>query len=189
MRPATLADVPRLLELVEAAYRGRGGSTGWTTESHLVAGNRTSADDLGTAIAAPGTQVLVAETSPDGSVLLGTITATLPHEAAGSIDATAVTDTEVASHAEVTGGLGLFAVDPGHQSGGVGTALMQAGEAWLAEHGASRVQLTVLLNRPELTAWYERWGYRPTGEQVDFLGPADALLVPGLGMQVLVRDL
>ena len=33
LRPAAETDVPRIVELVQAAYRGQGG---WTTEAHLV---------------------------------------------------------------------------------------------------------------------------------------------------------
>lgn len=43
IRPATAADVPALLQLVHAAYRGEGG---WTTEAGLIDGSRTDADEL-----------------------------------------------------------------------------------------------------------------------------------------------
>jgi N-acetylglutamate synthase-like GNAT family acetyltransferase len=43
IRPARPDDVAPLLELVHAAYRGKGG---WTTEADLIDGGRTDADEL-----------------------------------------------------------------------------------------------------------------------------------------------
>jgi N-acetylglutamate synthase-like GNAT family acetyltransferase len=43
IRPATTEDLPTLLDLVHAAYRGEGG---WTTEADLIDGTRTDTDEL-----------------------------------------------------------------------------------------------------------------------------------------------
>jgi len=42
-------------------------------------------------------------------------------------------------------------------------------ERWAREHWSSRtMQMTVIVQRTELIAWYERRGYRRTGERRPF---------------------
>ncbi|KZS88672.1 acyl-CoA N-acyltransferase [Sistotremastrum niveocremeum HHB9708] len=43
IRRAELADIPELVQVVNAGYRGQGG---WTTEAHLIAGDRITSDEL-----------------------------------------------------------------------------------------------------------------------------------------------
>ena len=57
LRPAADTDVPRIVELVQAAYRGQGG---WTTEAHLVDGHRTDAAEVRAMLADPAVTLLVA---------------------------------------------------------------------------------------------------------------------------------
>ena len=59
-RTAAAADVPAIVALVESAYRGESGLRGWTTESHLLDGQRTDAADVGALIARPDSCVLLA---------------------------------------------------------------------------------------------------------------------------------
>ncbi len=59
-----------------------------------------------------------------------------------------------------TGYLGLVSVAPSHQSLGLGRSLMTAAETWLRDAGCGVCELWVLSVRPELTAWYQRRGYR-----------------------------
>ena len=46
VRHATEADIPDLLQLVTAAYRGEASRAGWTTEADLLDGNRIDAEAL-----------------------------------------------------------------------------------------------------------------------------------------------
>jgi hypothetical protein len=46
IRAATPADVPLIVPLVHAAYRGEASRAGWTTEADLLDGPRTDADDV-----------------------------------------------------------------------------------------------------------------------------------------------
>jgi len=41
IRVATVGDVPRIVALIESAYRGDSSRTGWTTEADLLDGRRT----------------------------------------------------------------------------------------------------------------------------------------------------
>jgi len=47
--------------------------------------------------------------------------------------------------------------------------MLEAAERWAIEHWSSRaMHMTVIVQRPELIAWYERRGYRRTGERKPF---------------------
>jgi GNAT superfamily N-acetyltransferase len=59
---------------------------------------------------------------------------------------------------------GMFAVRPGMQGGGIGSALLAAAEARTRALGLPAVEMTVLSPRTELIAFYERRGYVATGE-------------------------
>jgi ribosomal protein S18 acetylase RimI-like enzyme len=142
VRTADAADVPSLVALVNGAYRGESSRRGWTTEEHLVGGQRTDAGTLTRAIGTPGQVILVlwqGETAC-GCVLLE-------------------------DKPERTCYLGLLTVQPDLQAAGIGRRLLAAGEAWAAERfGSLYVEMTVVEQRGELIAWYERRGYRATGE-------------------------
>lgn len=56
-------------------------------------------------------------------------------------------------------------VDEKRRGSGAGRALMQAAEAWFAERGVKRVNLTTALHREDAHAFYERLGYTFTGKR------------------------
>ena len=56
-----------------------------------------------------------------------------------------------------------IAVDPGHRGGGIGTALLHAGEGAALEHGVTHMRLEVRVDDPETQGLYEREGYRRLG--------------------------
>lgn len=183
VRPAHPQDTEAMLPVIEAAYRGTGGRTGWTTESHLVRGARTSAADVLAMIDDPACTVLVAvggtDDASDGPSDGGA-------EAGRVLGCCTVHPPEDGRELPE---FGLFAVDPAAQSGGIGRALLDAAEKSLRAGGGTRLEIRVLQSRPELRAWYERRGFVPTGEVRPFPGSPDGLLVAGLGMDVLVKDL
>jgi ribosomal protein S18 acetylase RimI-like enzyme len=55
------------------------------------------------------------------------------------------------------------ATDPKHQGTGLGRAIMDAAEAWLAKRGIWKVQLLVRDTNGQAKGFYERLGYRDTG--------------------------
>ena len=62
-----------------------------------------------------------------------------------------------------------IAVDPDHRGRGVGRALLAAASRHAAEVLDARVlEMTVIAQRAELIAWYERCGYALTGERRPF---------------------
>jgi GNAT superfamily N-acetyltransferase len=144
-RPASAADAPALVALVNSAYRGESSKAGWTTEADLLGGQRIDADRIVQTIARPGNVILL-------------------HEQNGALVACV--------HLERTGQdcyLGMLTVEPAKQRDGLGRLLMEAAERWAVEHWSSRaMHMTVISIRTELVAWYERRGYRRTGEHKPF---------------------
>ena len=144
-RNATTADVPLLVELVTSAYRGESSRSGWTTEADLLEGNRIVPEVLLADIARPRSRILLAER--DGT-LLG-----CAHVA----------------EEDGAGYFGMFAVRPGLQGAGMGRAILAEAERVAGEDWAlPLMRMTVIDLRVELIEWYERRGYRRTGQTRPF---------------------
>jgi ribosomal protein S18 acetylase RimI-like enzyme len=60
--------------------------------------------------------------------------------------------------------LGLLTVRPEVQNRQLGRALLAAAESYAKERGGRKITMTVLSGRDALMGWYERRGYRKTGE-------------------------
>jgi GNAT superfamily N-acetyltransferase len=144
---ATAADIPAVVTLMNAAYRGPGAAAAWTTEADYIDGTRTTepllAEELRTA---PGAALLLWR-DPSGD-LLGCVW--LQPETAG------------------TWYLGSLTIDPGRQNTGLGRRLLAAAEAWAREKGGRSIRMTVVNVRDTLLAWYERRGYALTGQTEPF---------------------
>jgi len=144
-RPAVAADIPAIVALVESAYRGDSGRRGWTTESDLLDGQRTDAAGVAALLNPPDSQVLLAERE-------GRLLASCHIERHGA-----------------EGYFGMFAVDPAQQGGGLGKAVLAEAERIAREDWHCRtMHMTVIVQRAELIAFYERRGYRRTGEYQPF---------------------
>jgi ribosomal protein S18 acetylase RimI-like enzyme len=139
-------DVAALVGLIDSAYRGEASQEGWTSEAHLLDGQRTDAEAVRAAVRGPGSAVLVAEA---GGQLAGCC------------------QLERRPAAEVY--FGMFSVQPGRQGQGWGAEILAEAERLARDDwGARTMVLTVLAQRGELIAWYERRGYRRTGESRPF---------------------
>ena len=145
-RLAAESDVPAIVGLIESAYRGEGSRAGWTTEEHLLDGQRTDLEAVLAVVSAPDSVMLLAESG-------GTLAGCCQLQRRGAGEAY----------------FGMFSVDPGSQGRGWGREILAEAER-LAHHewGARSMVMTVLAQRPELIAWYERRGYRRTGETRPF---------------------
>lgn len=134
-------DVPAVLALVHSAYRGEASRAGWTTEADLLDGQRTDVRELNALVRADDARIVMAF---DADVLVGSV---LVQRAGDVVN------------------VGMVAVSPKLQARGVGRALLDEVEALvLRERFGSRLQMTVIAQRETLIAWYERRGYRRTGE-------------------------
>ncbi|HWU96701.1 MAG TPA: GNAT family N-acetyltransferase [Sphingomonas sp.] len=164
IRPATRDDLPAIHPVIERAYRGETARAGWTHEADLIIDSpRTDIATLTAIVEDPDQRLLVADA---GHGLLGCV--------------------QVTSKGDGLAYLGLLCVDPDIQSGGLGKQLVTAAEDCAREaFGATVMEMTVIDKRAELIAFYERRGYRNSGEKRDFPVPLD----PPLFMVVLVKDL
>ena len=142
---ATAAHLPALHALIERAYRGDSAKAGWTHEADLLGGQRTDLEALAEMLADPAQRLLVARGQ---GALVGCVAVRLS--------------------APGRGYLGLLTVDPALQASGWGRRLIDAAEAAGQVLGASVMEMTVIARRVELVRWYERRGYRLTGERRPF---------------------
>ena len=167
-RRADATDIAALNTLVNRAYRPAPEHAGWTHENGLVSGQRITPAQLASLLAQPNGQVLL-------GCQQGQIVACVHIENGGDY-----------------GYVGMLAVDPGCQTGGLGKAMLAHAEQQLqAQYKVGRSRMTVLTSRPELRAFYLRRGYAPTGERLPF--PLEAgvgqLLQDGLELEVLEKHL
>lgn len=144
-RPATFSDIPALGRLINRAYRSKEGVQGWTNEGHLLEGDRTDALHLQELIDTPNSQLMLCHSSND--------------ELVGSVHLTFHED-----HIY----FGMLAVDPLHQSKGIGGYLLQAAKDLANLKGLHRIKLTVLSTRRELIDWYRRSGFKIVVEDLPF---------------------
>ncbi|MBA3880779.1 MAG: GNAT family N-acetyltransferase [Sphingobium sp.] len=143
---ATARDVPALHALVESAYRGDSARAGWTHEADLLDGQRTDQAGLAEAIARPDHVILIAR---EGTALRGCV--------------------ELTSTGRDRAYLGLLSVAPEWQGRALGKALIDAAEAEAqTRFGATHIEMTVIRQRAELIAYYQRRGYFLTGETRPF---------------------
>ncbi len=63
------------------------------------------------------------------------------------------------------GYLGMLAVDPSHQRGGLGQQMLAAAEDRFRAQGCEAVDISVLSLRPELPRIYRRYGFVETGTE------------------------
>jgi ribosomal protein S18 acetylase RimI-like enzyme len=145
-RRAGAADVPAIVSLVESAYRGEVSRAGWTTEADLLDGQRTDAEAVADILRAAGSTVLLGETT-------------------GELMACC----QLEQRPPAVAYFGMFSVQPTGQGQGVGRQMLAEAERIARdEWGATTMIMTVLAQRVELIAWYERRGYQRTGEQRPF---------------------
>lgn len=169
-----------------AGYRGK---ESWTTEHHLVKGERISQDRLLELITEQKDKLFVACLSgepPCSSVSEnGGNTGTV----AGCICAEWAKNHDDLDLPEDNAMLGLFAVDPAFQSRGIGKSLMKHAEQFIKqEWECSRIVMWVIEQRGDIMQWYKRCGYLDTGEQLPFVMP-DLALIENMQFNVLAKAL
>jgi ribosomal protein S18 acetylase RimI-like enzyme len=126
-----------ICDLVNLTYRGE---AGWTRETHIIGGDRTSRQEVETTLS-----------RPDGHFFV----VSQPHALAACIYVA-----QEKEHAYI----GFFSVHPGLQGKGLGTYMLEQTEAFaLKNMGINKFVMFVISQRPELIAFYQRRGYCRTG--------------------------
>ncbi|AKH41868.2 putative N-acetyltransferase YhbS [Altererythrobacter atlanticus] len=146
IRKAQEQDIPALHKLVESAYRGDSAKRGWTHEADLLGGQRTDVAALREIIGHTDQVILLAM---DGADIAGCVQLVRVDEAIAY--------------------LGLLTVDPDRQAAGLGKILINEAERFAAGNWQARaMEMTVIRQRGELIAYYQRRGYVLTEERRPF---------------------
>jgi ribosomal protein S18 acetylase RimI-like enzyme len=145
-RSATSADVDAIAALVNSAYRGDSSRAGWTTEADILGGQRTDAAEISRLVAEDDSAIMLC--LRDGELI-------------GSV--------HLERRDTTTAYIGMLVIKPVLQGQGLGHRFMTEAERFArTKWGASRMRMQVISLRKELIAYYERRGYKRTGETVPF---------------------
>lgn len=142
---ASVTDAIELTQLVNSAYRGESSKRGWTTEAHLLDGQRIDVETMTGYLLDPVITILKyrnTEGNTSGCVFL-----------------------------QVRGSklyLGMLSVSPDEQANGIGRQLLHEAELIAYDEGCTIITMTVISSRKELVEWYTRRGYKATGEILPF---------------------
>jgi ribosomal protein S18 acetylase RimI-like enzyme len=146
--PATTGDIDELVRFVNGAYRGESADAGWASEGKLMAGQRTDSAMLTESLSTKG-----------GTILLMRDQVNTPLAGCVSLKPTNYPSTWY---------LSMLAIDPKRQTEGLGRLLLFEAEDRIKAQGASRLKISVIWLRQPLIEWYERRGYRRTGQTEPF---------------------
>ena len=158
-RLAQQTDIPKLVDLINTAYRQQQGSS-WTSEAEIVTGQRVNASQLGHALSQDNFQLWIAlqdEKYNENEQIMACIGLTLNEH-----------DVEI----------GTFCIAPQVQNQGFGKQVLDFAETYVRQQILLKHQhlnafvMWVLSVRTELIAYYERRGYVRTGVIGDY--PLDA---------------
>jgi len=142
---AATDDIMAIRDLLNAAYRGESSKQGWTTEAGLIEGETRTNDDMLLAVLEMAGSVILIYKEAD--VITGCV--------------------NLQQHGNRIY-LGMFAVSPALQGGGIGKKILQAAEEYAFQVKAGTIYMSVISARVELIDWYKRHGYADTGERKPF---------------------
>ena len=146
----TSKDFDEVVSLVNSAYRGDSSRLGWTTEAKYLDGQRIDLQILNEEVQ-NSNKSLFCLRAEDNLEIIGTVQLEKFED-----------DKGIGCY------LGMLTVKPSLQNTGLGKWLMSQAETHAKEWGARRITLGVLNPRQELMAWYQRRGYRSTGQRESF---------------------
>lgn len=158
-------DIPQLESLVNSAYRGESSKKGWTTEADLLDGIRTNQ------------QVLAGMVSRGDSLVLKCTNG--ENDLVGCV---------YLQKKEEKLYLGMLTVAPEEQANGIGKKLLQAAEEYAETQDCAAITITVISLREELIQWYERRGYKATGERKPFPSNDPRFGLPRQQLEFIVME-
>ena len=143
---AGIKDVPVIKKLLNNAYRGETSKQGWTTEAHLIGGD-TRTDDLNVRQVMQQKRSIFLKYTSEEKEIIGCV--------------------NLQQHDNKLY-LGMFSVSPELQGKGIGKEMLQASEECARALKCISIFMSVISVRSELIDWYERHGYRDTGQRKTF---------------------
>ena len=147
---AELKDAEAITSLVNSVYRGENSKKGWTTEADFLEGIRITSEKVKEIISRKSDVIILAM---DDNSIIGCV------------------------HLENAGKysyLGMLSVDVSIQAKGIGKLLITECERYTKEvFGLNEIRMKVIGRRSELIAYYERRGYKTSGEREEFGASGD----------------
>lgn len=135
-------DIEEINDLVNLSYRG---SEGWTRETGLVSGERSTTEEASDYMSNPNAHLLIVK---ENNQIIACICIEKKNE---------------------NGYIGYFAVHPDYQGQGLGKRLLSKAEGFARDTlQVSTLIMAVVSQRTELIEYYERRGYKRTGEVLDY---------------------
>ncbi len=170
VRSAVCADAPAISKLVNSVYRGDTRAQGWTTEAHLITGDRITTAQVETIIADLKQVILVLE-SNDKKII-------------GCVEL---------KNQDTYAYLGMLSVDAHIQARGIGAQILAGAEEFVKkEWGVHIIKMWVLTIRTELISWYVRKGYDVSPERIPYSSLGDEAgqpLVASLEFAILQKKI
>lgn len=150
---ATSEDAIALEKLINSAYRGETSKLGWTTEAHLLQGERITVNELSEIINNKENTILK---FIENNIIIGCVLL-------------------VNKGTQLY--LGMLTVSPELQNSGIGKKLLQKAKEHALALGLPKIIITVISIREELIAWYNRHGFIDTGGREPFpLNDTDVII-------------
>lgn len=161
---ATISDAEKIEKLVNSAYRGDSSKKGWTTEADLLDGVRIDTTSIHELITNENSKIFIYKINRD---LQGCVNI-------------------IANNAVLY--LGMLTVDPELQNSGIGKKLLRYVEEYAVQNLFTSIEMTVISQRSELIAWYERHGFQKTGEKRPFPMDDPKFGIPKTTLEFIVLD-
>lgn len=162
IRTATTSDLEAVVTLINSAYRGDYSKQGWTTEADILGGQRTDVDSLRDLIQEESQRI---ELLFDGDRLIGSV---------------------FVKFEDASVYFGMLTVEPTLQNRGFAKKLLHHVEELARQLKKKFVKLTVIDLRLELIAYYERLGFKATGEVEPFPEHDPRYGIPKTKLRLLV---
>jgi ribosomal protein S18 acetylase RimI-like enzyme len=145
---ASEGDIPSIVALLNAAYRGASTLHTWTSEAEYITGTRTTEEYVREDLVKNPNLTILKWVEESTSALIGTVTIKRLDNDEWYI--------------------GSLATDPERHNSGLGRKLLSMTEGWITDRGGKTTQMQVIMLRESLIAWYVRQGYQVTGETEAF---------------------
>jgi len=148
-RTATETDAESIATLVNGSYFGEESNQGWTNQNGMVTGKKTSAESISNMMV-NGKGVFLMFFGETDHILKGSIHLIYNQESNSAY-------------------LGMFSVRPDLQAQGYGKFILSTAENYaISNWHVDYIKLRVIMQRPELIAYYVRRGYSDTGFREPF---------------------
>ena len=139
---ATIENAEEICNLINTAYRGE---KGWTKETNIVSGKRTNIEDVKSLLKNENSHLMMA------------------------IENTRIIACICVDRNENQAYIGSLAVEPTFQNSGIGKKVLNLAEEYaINKLGSKELVMVVISQRSELISFYERRGYKRTGEIEDY---------------------